>query len=222
MFSAKGTTQTKTTAAPRTPDKGRTDAASKSVAALTSRKRPAKRDNSKLVYAAAAVFAILVIVMLGAVLKKKPGSAASSARSAAAAVTRKAKKAAGDVAEVTTGRKQRAATPSPGAAAAPVARHTPRSAGLRSREPVASRRERVRTARVPREKPVRSRDKTSRRSTGADEVTAIGEGTALIGKRTVRVGDVIRGRVVREIGADFVKVEYGGTVFSVRIGEALP
>ena len=220
MFSAKGTTQTKTTAAPKTLDKGRSDAASKSVAALTSRKKVAKRDNSKLVYAGAAVFAILVIIMLSAVLKKKPGSAASSARSAAAAVTRKAKKAADDPAVAATRRKK---TPQPGAtAAAPAERRTPRSAGLRSREPVASRRERVRTARVPREKPVRTRDKASRRSSGTDEVTAIGEGTALIGKRTVRVGDVVRGRVVREIGSDVVKIEYGGTIFSIRIGEALP
>ena len=61
-----------------------------------------------------------------------------------------------------------------------------------------------------------------KRSADTEELTAIGEGTAMFGKRTVRVGDVLRGRIVREIAADGVKLEYAGATFSVRIGEALP
>jgi hypothetical protein len=77
-------------------------------------------------------------------------------------------------------------------------------------------------ARTPTDRTQRSRSPSSKLRTSPNVVTAIGEGSAIIGNRPVHVGDVIRGRVILEIGADAVKVEYGGTIYTIRIGEALP
>ena len=221
MVEAKGTGQAKTTAPAKPQDKEKSKAASKSVAALAGRKRTQKKDNTPIVYAAMAIFAVLMIAIFFFALKKKPG-APGSMKPAAKEVTRKARKAAVEATEaVASGRKKRRA-PAAAAAAAPAPKRTPRTAGLRSRQPVASRTERVRTPKVRRERTTGTRRSGSKRSATADELTAIGEGTAMFGKRSVRVGDVIRGRVIREITPEGVKLEYAGAIFSVRIGEAIP
>jgi hypothetical protein len=223
MVEAKGTTtQTKSTVRPKAPASEKSKAASKSFAALSGRKSVAKKDSARTTYAVMAGVAILVVLLLAFALKKKP-AAAGGAKTVAKEVTRKAKKAADDVAMAAAIKKRH---PAPVAAETPAAtpapKRTSRSAGIRSRQPVASRTDRVRTPKVRRDRTTGSRRTGTKHATGSDELTAIGEGTAMFGKRTVRVGDVIRGRVIREITAEGVRLDYAGTTFSVRIGEVLP
>jgi hypothetical protein len=218
MVEAKGTTPTKTPDAKPGPDKAKAEAASKSVKALAGKKKALqKKDNRPLFYGVALVFAVLLtVVVLSAMKKKTTGGLVRSAKSATGEVTRKARKAGGDSA-VAPRKKSSAPRMS-----AKAQRHAPRAKGLRQRQPVASRPRKERAVRTPTDRTQRSRGQSSRQRTSPNLVTAIGEGSAMIGNRPVHAGDVIRGRVIQEIGADAIKVEYGGAVFSVRIGEALP
>jgi len=218
MVEVKGT---KTPAAKPARDKAKAAAASKSVQALAGKRKAQrkKKDNAPVFYIAAGVFVVLLAaVSLGAFKKKPSAGLARSPKTADGAITRKARKASGD--STAAPKKKPAARGA--AAATATARRAPRASGLRQRQPVASRPQRARPARVPGDRSRKPKQKTVRRVAGSDRLTAIGEGTALIGDRTVRAGDVIRGRVIQEIGSDVVRVEYGGTVFTVRIGEALP
>jgi hypothetical protein len=218
MVEAKGT-QTKTPNAKSASDKAKAEAASKSVKALAGKKKAQnrKKDNRPMFYGAAFVFvALLALVVMGGMKKKAAGSLVKGVKSAAGAVTRKARKAGSD--STATPRKK----PSAPGISAGAQRRAPRAKGLRQRQPVASRPRKDRVARTPTDRTQRSRSPSSKLRTSPNVVTAIGEGSAIIGNRPVHVGDVIRGRVILEIGADAVKVEYGGTIYTIRIGEALP
>jgi hypothetical protein len=198
-------------------DKTKAAAASKFVQSLAAKKKARRKDNRPLFYGAALVFAVVLTVVILSTLKKKPvTNLVKDARTAGQAVTRKARRAASDSTAAPRSRHPVAVMP-----AAP-ARSTPRDRGLRQRQPVASRPSGARTSKAATDRASRSRGQSSRQSPGSDIVTAIGEGSAMVGSRQVHAGDVIRGRIIQEIGADAIKVEYVGTVFTVRIGDALP
>ena len=216
MVEAKGT-QTKTPNAKSASDKAQ--AASKSVKALAGKKKTQqkKKDNRPVFYGAALVFVVLLtLVVTGGMKKKTAGGLVKSVKSAAGAVTRKARKAGDD--STATPRKK----PSAPGISAGAQRRAPRAKGLRQRQPLASRPRSARATRTPTDRTQRSKNQSGKQRTSPNTVSAIGEGSAMIGNRPVHVGDVIRGRVVQEIGADAVKVEYGGTIYTIRIGEALP
>ena len=48
-----------------------------------------------------------------------------------------------------------------------------------------------------------------------------GERYALIGDRRARSGDLVAGRKIRQVESDRVEVEYGGSNYEVRVGNAL-
>jgi hypothetical protein len=218
MVEAKGASQKNPSGAKAAPAKAKAEAASKSVKALAAKKKTQKKkDNRPLFYGGALVFAALLTIVVLSTMKKKPATnLVSGAKTAAQAVTRKVRKAAGD--STAAPRKK----PPAAAMSAAPSRGTARAEGLRQRQPVVSRPTIARTPKTPADRTVRSRSRSSRQSPSSNIVTAIGEGSAMVGNRPVHAGDVIRGRVIQEIGADAIKVEYGGTVYSVRIGEALP
>ncbi len=218
MVEAKGT-QTKTPNAKSASDKAKAEAASKSVKALAGKRKAhqKKKDNRPVFYGAAVVFvALLMLVVMGGMKKKAAGSLVKGVKSAAGAVTRKARKAGAD--STATPRKK----PSAPGISAGAQRRAPRAKGLRQRQPVASRPRIARATRASTDRTQRSKNQSGKQRTSPNTVSAIGEGSAMIGNRPVHVGDVIRGRVILEIGGDAVKVEYGGTIYTIRIGEALP
>lgn len=217
MVEAKGAAQKNPPGAKAAPDKAKAQAASKSVKALAGkRKTQQKRDNRPLFYGAALVFAAVLTIVALSAFKKKPAANLVNSAGTAGAVNRRVTNAAGDL--TAAPRKK----PSAGATSAAPARSTARDRGLRQREPVASRPQGGRAPKTPADRTSRSRDQSSRQGSSSGILTAIGVGTAMVGSRPVQAGDVIRDRVIQEIGADAIKVEYNGTVYTVRIGDALP
>ena len=167
---------------------------------------------------AVGVLVVLVIVLLLTIFKK-PAATSTKLKAVARGET--------------TRRARRAANASAGDGNEPAPPSRPRTAAAPKAAPV--RRERAPAPpRVQKERPVREtrtsadraralRTETKRSSTARNQVvTAISEGTAMIGRRSVREGDVIRGRVIQEIAADRIVVEYNGVSYGLSVGDALP
>jgi hypothetical protein len=57
---------------------------------------------------------------------------------------------------------------------------------------------------------------------GSLEITGIMAGSALIGTRTVHVGDDIGGCVIKDISDDRVLVEHAGSTYNLSVGDKLP
>jgi hypothetical protein len=193
-----------------TPEKARKLVSDKAIELVRARKAR-KSDNRVFLYVVLVVFVIAMALLLSGAFKKKP------AGSLASAVKRETKGAARRVRQGLADRPKKQTAP---AAAGNLAR---KPAPRRQRERGVSRAERRRAPRerIPRQ-PRSKRSGSRRTAPESSVITVIGEGTALIGNRTVRSGDVIRGRIVRDIGADFIRLEYGGASYTLKVGDELP
>ena len=67
-----------------------------------------------------------------------------------------------------------------------------------------------------------ARTRSTKRGPEETQVTALSDGSALIGSRTVHSGDIVSGCIIRDITSDFVRVEKDGAVFTLTVGSQLP
>jgi predicted nucleic acid-binding Zn ribbon protein len=178
---------------------------------LISVKRARKRDTKWPLYLIIAIFVIVMVLLVSGAMKKKPaGSRLATTKSRVKEAPGRGSKK--DLKQPTTQARAQAPRAAP-----------PRPAAERRRETGASRGERRRAARVKLgAKEKRASRGSVRQGSESGQITGIAAGAALIGRRTVRSGDVIGGRIIREVGPDFVRVEYGGVTYTLRIGEELP
>jgi len=202
-----------------TSDKAKKATQDKAVELVSGRRRR-KRDSRTPYIVMAVIFVVILAALFFVILKRKPAGSAVAAKgkSAAKEGSRRSQKKAEGRSKIQKAEKPSSVTGS--LAAEPPARRQRRADLSRGAK-----------RRTPREKVSRQapeRGKKTRRAGGRGStpkswlVNGISEGTALIGGRAVRGGDVLRGRIIRDVGADYVRVEYGGATYSLRVGDQMP
>jgi hypothetical protein len=183
------------------------------AAELVARKKGRKGASNAPYYGIVFVFVIIVALILGMVFKPKPRKTGSLAT--AKSDTRESRR----VRKKDEAKADRKAT----RAAARTRTRTRRTPAERVEREARERPARKRGARVTEARERRPKRGTTRKATrGPQAVMAIFEGSALVGERTVRAGDVVRGRLVKEVGPDYIRVEYGGAAYTLRVGDELP
>ena len=174
--------------------------------------------SNKVPIVAAAVLLVAVAVVVVLMLSKKPASGGTAGRTATKDAPRRATKSGAAAAA------RPAASPAPSAAA-----RSPASAARHPRVPPPAPAPRERPVREPRVATASPRSSKSSNAAGRhstvpriQELTAISEGSALIGNRTAREGDVIKGCLIQEIATDRVTVVFQGASYTLHIGDQLP
>jgi cytoskeletal protein RodZ len=211
-------------------DKARKETRDRAIDLVTGRRRP-KKDNKMMTFAIVAAVIVVVVGGLILVTRKKPAPAPLASKTSRTTKSSAENQGASRRAQKKSDRSARSAksdkpaSPMTGSLSAAPAPRRVRVAAVphvRAQKPQRPQRNQAQTQPAPRTKKDRSSGRTRQSAPGSWEVTGISEGTVLIGNRAAREGDVIRGRIVREVGADFVHVEYSGATYTLRVGDAMP